>query len=233
MPTAAHRPLPAVPQVYIAPYQWSWPLNLPPQFFGIFPAGALAVQVTPSQPSLRASERRGEGGRTCDAPSLGRPAGASSSGEGVARAAPRHGRARHAWRLHGALQGSSGATTRTCRGPGRLSRSSSCPPPSVSPAPARSPLPPRLLCLIPPALAAPTAGSARRHAALERPEAARIRCEEGNCWWGAGERDAPAPRFPSRRRGGLCSLLRGGLPAQAHRHAARHRRARLRQRKGS
>jgi hypothetical protein len=26
-------------QVYTAPFQWSFPLNLPPQFFGIFPAG--------------------------------------------------------------------------------------------------------------------------------------------------------------------------------------------------
>ncbi|KAG2424024.1 hypothetical protein HXX76_014848 [Chlamydomonas incerta] len=28
-------------KVYVAPYQWSFPLNLPPQFFGIFPAGEL------------------------------------------------------------------------------------------------------------------------------------------------------------------------------------------------
>lgn len=28
-------------QVWIAPYQWSFPLNLPPQFFGIFPTGTL------------------------------------------------------------------------------------------------------------------------------------------------------------------------------------------------
>ncbi|GFH17986.1 uncharacterized protein HaLaN_14718 [Haematococcus lacustris] len=28
-------------QVYVSPYQWSFPLNLPPQFFGIFPAGEL------------------------------------------------------------------------------------------------------------------------------------------------------------------------------------------------
>jgi len=28
-------------KVYIAPKQWSWPINLPPQFFGIFPAGIL------------------------------------------------------------------------------------------------------------------------------------------------------------------------------------------------
>ncbi|KXZ51187.1 hypothetical protein GPECTOR_13g674 [Gonium pectorale] len=30
-------------QVYVAPYQWSFPLNLPPQFFGIFPAGELTT----------------------------------------------------------------------------------------------------------------------------------------------------------------------------------------------
>ncbi|KAL4541310.1 hypothetical protein Ndes2526B_g05848 [Nannochloris sp. 'desiccata'] len=28
-------------KVYIAPKQWSWPINLPPQFFGIFPTGIL------------------------------------------------------------------------------------------------------------------------------------------------------------------------------------------------
>eukprot|EP00879_Flechtneria_rotunda_P019588 GHRR01020581.1.p1 GENE.GHRR01020581.1~~GHRR01020581.1.p1 ORF type:complete len:394 (+),score=84.45 GHRR01020581.1:401-1582(+) len=28
-------------KVYVAPFQWSFPLNLPPQFFGIFPAGVL------------------------------------------------------------------------------------------------------------------------------------------------------------------------------------------------
>ncbi|KAL6745998.1 hypothetical protein V8C86DRAFT_2957901 [Haematococcus lacustris] len=28
-------------KVYVSPYQWSFPLNLPPQFFGIFPAGEL------------------------------------------------------------------------------------------------------------------------------------------------------------------------------------------------
>eukprot|EP00877_Chromochloris_zofingiensis_P000565 jgi/Chrzof1/10509/Cz05g01130.t1 len=28
-------------KVYVTPYQWSYPLNLPPQFFGIFPAGTL------------------------------------------------------------------------------------------------------------------------------------------------------------------------------------------------
>jgi hypothetical protein len=27
--------------VYATPFQWSFPLNLPPQFFGIFPAGEL------------------------------------------------------------------------------------------------------------------------------------------------------------------------------------------------
>ncbi|GIM12716.1 hypothetical protein Vretimale_15892, partial [Volvox reticuliferus] len=30
-------------KVYIAPYQWSFPLNLPPQFFGIFPTGELTT----------------------------------------------------------------------------------------------------------------------------------------------------------------------------------------------
>ncbi|GLC37188.1 hypothetical protein PLESTB_000989400 [Pleodorina starrii] len=30
-------------KVYVAPYQWSFPLNLPPQFFGIFPAGELTT----------------------------------------------------------------------------------------------------------------------------------------------------------------------------------------------
>lgn len=28
-------------KVYVAPFQWSFPLNLPPQFFGIFPSGEL------------------------------------------------------------------------------------------------------------------------------------------------------------------------------------------------
>lgn len=28
-------------QVYVAPHQWSFPLNLPVQLFGIFPAGTL------------------------------------------------------------------------------------------------------------------------------------------------------------------------------------------------
>jgi hypothetical protein len=28
-------------KVYVAPKQWSWPINLPPQFFGIFPKGVL------------------------------------------------------------------------------------------------------------------------------------------------------------------------------------------------
>jgi hypothetical protein len=27
--------------VYVTPFQWSFPLNLPPQFFGIFAAGEL------------------------------------------------------------------------------------------------------------------------------------------------------------------------------------------------
>ncbi|EFJ41123.1 hypothetical protein VOLCADRAFT_107814 [Volvox carteri f. nagariensis] len=30
-------------KVYVAPYQWSFPINLPPQFFGIFPAGELTT----------------------------------------------------------------------------------------------------------------------------------------------------------------------------------------------
>lgn len=36
-------------QVYVAPSQWSWPINLPPQLFGIFPTGILedADQGTP------------------------------------------------------------------------------------------------------------------------------------------------------------------------------------------
>lgn len=33
--------VPIFVQVYVAPYQWSFPLNLPPQFFGIFPAGEI------------------------------------------------------------------------------------------------------------------------------------------------------------------------------------------------
>jgi hypothetical protein len=35
--------------VYTTPFQWSFPLNLPPQFFGIFPAGTLLDedQTTP------------------------------------------------------------------------------------------------------------------------------------------------------------------------------------------
>jgi hypothetical protein len=28
-------------QVWVAPFQWSFPLNLPPQFFGIFAQGEL------------------------------------------------------------------------------------------------------------------------------------------------------------------------------------------------
>jgi hypothetical protein len=32
--------------VYTTPYQWSFPLNLPPQFFGIFPAGELLDEDT-------------------------------------------------------------------------------------------------------------------------------------------------------------------------------------------
>lgn len=35
-------------KVYVTPYQWSFPLNLPPQFFGIFPEGELqSGQDTP------------------------------------------------------------------------------------------------------------------------------------------------------------------------------------------
>lgn len=33
-------------KVYVTPYQWSFPLNLPPQFFGIFPAGELLSDDT-------------------------------------------------------------------------------------------------------------------------------------------------------------------------------------------
>lgn len=29
-------------QVYVNPFQWSFPLNLPSQFYGIFPAGELS-----------------------------------------------------------------------------------------------------------------------------------------------------------------------------------------------
>ncbi|PNW73530.1 hypothetical protein CHLRE_13g562750v5 [Chlamydomonas reinhardtii] len=36
-------------KVYVAPYQWSFPLNLPPQFFGIFPTGEL-VSDDPAAP---------------------------------------------------------------------------------------------------------------------------------------------------------------------------------------
>jgi hypothetical protein len=42
LPPATAVMSPTHPQVYIAPYQWSFPLNLPPQFFGIFPAGVSA-----------------------------------------------------------------------------------------------------------------------------------------------------------------------------------------------
>lgn len=34
-------------QVWIAPDQWSWPINLPPQFFGIFKTGTLGIDPTP------------------------------------------------------------------------------------------------------------------------------------------------------------------------------------------
>lgn len=33
-------------KVYVAPSQWSWPINLPPQLFGIFPAGQLVSDAT-------------------------------------------------------------------------------------------------------------------------------------------------------------------------------------------
>jgi hypothetical protein len=33
-------------QVWVTPFQWSFPLNLPPQFFGIFPAGELVSDDT-------------------------------------------------------------------------------------------------------------------------------------------------------------------------------------------
>ena len=34
-------------EVWIAPDQWSWPVNLPPQFFGIFKTGTLGVDPAP------------------------------------------------------------------------------------------------------------------------------------------------------------------------------------------
>jgi hypothetical protein len=33
--------------MWIAPSQWSWPVNLPPQFFGIFKTGVIGVDPTP------------------------------------------------------------------------------------------------------------------------------------------------------------------------------------------
>ena len=33
--------------VWIAPAQWSWPVNLPPQFFGIFKSGVIGVDPAP------------------------------------------------------------------------------------------------------------------------------------------------------------------------------------------
>jgi len=46
-------------QVWVAPAQWSFPVNLPPQFFGIFPAGEL---FDFSQARGRARARAGGGG---------------------------------------------------------------------------------------------------------------------------------------------------------------------------
>jgi hypothetical protein len=34
-------------KVWIAPNQWSWPINLPPQFFGIFPTGGILQDNAP------------------------------------------------------------------------------------------------------------------------------------------------------------------------------------------
>ena len=34
-------------QAWVAPRQWSWPINLPVQFFGIFPKGVLTPDATP------------------------------------------------------------------------------------------------------------------------------------------------------------------------------------------
>jgi hypothetical protein len=34
-------------QAWVAPSQWSWPINLPVQFFGIFPSGVLTADTTP------------------------------------------------------------------------------------------------------------------------------------------------------------------------------------------
>lgn len=41
-------------RVWTAPSQWSWPLNLPPQLFGIFPAGTLKNDdvTTPWAPEI-------------------------------------------------------------------------------------------------------------------------------------------------------------------------------------
>lgn len=40
-PPLPSSPLARPPQVYVTPFQWSFPLNLPPQAFGIFPEGEL------------------------------------------------------------------------------------------------------------------------------------------------------------------------------------------------
>jgi hypothetical protein len=34
-------------QMWIAPSQWSWPVNLPPKFFGIFRTGVIGTDPTP------------------------------------------------------------------------------------------------------------------------------------------------------------------------------------------
>ena len=33
-------------KVFVSPSQWSWPLNLPPQLFGIFPSGVIGDEAT-------------------------------------------------------------------------------------------------------------------------------------------------------------------------------------------
>lgn len=62
--------------MYTAPFQWSFPLNLPPQFFGIFPAGEIGEgQEMPWSdeidhrlflpPSIGARHAWGGGARQC------------------------------------------------------------------------------------------------------------------------------------------------------------------------